>query len=163
MTDEQVTPEPALTDTTVNNLTSKYARLDPADIFDILRLSTQGRTQAEIADFVGCSQATVSNVLKRAKDGPEVTRMVARYYAPKAIEAAAAAMEPAAKRGDSTPALKMLALGHAELGSPAANAGAGGGITINIGAPGQPLALPTVTIDSTPLSPAIPKALSEGE
>lgn len=51
-----------------------YSRLSRADESLILKLADDGRTQTEIAHLVGCSQGTVSNVLRDFAD----TRQIAR-------------------------------------------------------------------------------------
>lgn len=41
---------------------------DDEDIFDILRLKSEGKTYAEIGELIGCDKSTVSRKLKRAKE-----------------------------------------------------------------------------------------------
>lgn len=119
-----------LTDSERHELTSKYARLDVNDRVLIVSLHEAGKPQTEIARIVGCAQSTVSMVLKQVNSLPDAVRKVVRTYTPRFIEDMVNASEVAAKRGDSTPALKALAIAHSELGAQAANSGGGAGVTI---------------------------------
>jgi hypothetical protein len=147
------------TDTESMSLTSRYARLDVNDRLLILSLHEAAKPQTEIARIVGCSQSTVSAVIKQATQTPEAVRKLARTYIPHFIQGMVDAVEPAAKRGDSTPALKGLALAHQELGAQAGNTSGLGGVTINIGAPGQPLQPPALDIQV--IRPALSPPVTE--
>jgi hypothetical protein len=159
MNTELASPEDAATDTESTSLTSRYARLDVNDRLLILSLHEANKPQTEIARIVGCSQSTVSAVIKQATQTPEAVRKLARTYIPHFIQGMVDAVEPAAKRGDSTPALKGLALAHQELGAQPGNSAGLGGVVINIGAPGKSLEPPTFDLV---VSPREIKVLGEG-
>lgn len=137
-----------------------FTRLTVTDKFAIISLDKIGRTQTEIAKAVGCSQSTVSACLKLANSSDDVTRKVAKMHAPDAVQHVVDSMAPAAKRGDPTPALRLLELGEPKLGRQATTGLGIGGITVIIGQPGQPVALPDIPISAAP-SPARLMAQSE--
>lgn len=52
-----------------------YSRLDYDEIALLLRLRDAGKTQTEIAQVLGCSQPTVSTVLKEFTDTRELAKL----------------------------------------------------------------------------------------
>jgi hypothetical protein len=121
-------------------------RLSTTDIKAILELSTRGYTQVQIAEIVECSQATVSNTLRDFNRSPAVIRMLANGLTEESIDAWRTAMHKAADRGDHRPARELIEMGNPELRPQPANSAGGGGVTINIGMPGQPIAPPIIDI-----------------
>lgn len=155
---EQVTAL-AVTDTCGQIDTSKYARLSMADTELILKLHLNGQKQTDIAQVVGCSQATVSTTIASLKQSPEITQALMRTDSLSAIKDWKRARRVAAKRGDHRPAREWIEAAHPELRPQPANSAGGGGVTINIGQPGQPIALPVITIEATPV---LQSALTDG-
>lgn len=132
-----------------------YSRLSFEDLGRILRLNAEGLTQRAIADVVECSQASVGYALKRMSGDAKEVQALAKGKAVDALLQWNAAIATAAKRGDHRPAREFIELAHAELRPTAGNTGAGGGVTINIGMPGQPLELPVIDVRPTGLSPQV--------
>lgn len=139
---------------------SRYSRLSETDRFMIAKMHADGRNQTEIAAVVRCSQSTISDFLRRAAIPSEMVRAVARSYAPDAIEDLVKSSSVAAKRGDCTPAMKILGLGNAELGAEQGKNSGLGGITVNIGVPGSPIALPDMPIIDLSPQPNVAIGLS---
>lgn len=153
-------------DTAVNNLTSRSRRLSLADIELMLRLKEQGRTQVQIAETLGCSQATVSATLSRIQHAPQLTQALAKSQAVPMLHRWIRASKEAAKRGDHRPAREFIELASPELRPQPANSAGGGGVTINIGMPGKPLELPVIEVSPVPetasaLSLSAPIAVSD--
>jgi hypothetical protein len=132
-------------------LTSKYAKLSFSDIELLLRLHKDGRTQVEIAQILQCSQPTVSQTLSRLKQTPEVIQALMKGESAGVLTQWRRATRVAAKRGDHRPAREWIEAAHPELRPQQGSSAGGGGVTINIGMPGQPIALPTIEI--APVSP----------
>lgn len=157
MADTALSAEQPLTDsepsTAVQMSRSAYQRLSEADKHLILHLAADGRSQTEIAALVECSQSTVSDFLKRVSNPAAVVQKVLKAGELKAAEAWSRAIEKAADRGDHRPARELIEMANPELRPQPANSGAGGGVTINIGMPGQPVALPVIEVCAQPLSP----------
>lgn len=156
-------PGEAVTDTTVNSLTSKYSRLSLADIELALQLKSQGLTQVEIANVLKCSQSTVSQTFSRLEKAPQLVQALAKSEAPDMLQRWIRASRVAAKRGDHRPAREFIELAAPELRPQPSNSGSGGGVTINIGMPGQPLELPVIEVKAQPLSPAQITAQGESD
>jgi hypothetical protein len=148
---------PAITDSEAIAPTSRYARLSLADTELILKLHLNGQTQTDIAQVIGCSQATVSSTIAKLKEAPEVTQALMRSDSLSAITDWKRARKAAAKRGDHRPSREWLEAAYPELRPQQGNSAGGGGVTINIGMPGQPIALPTIEIAPTraALSPSV--------
>jgi hypothetical protein len=148
---------PEITDSTAIAPASKYARLSLADTELILKLHLNGQKQTDIAQIVGCSQATVSETIAKLKQTPEIVQALMRSDSLSAITDWKRARKAAAKRGDHRPAREWIEAAHPELRPQQGNSAGGGGVTINIGMPGSPIALPTIDITPTraTLSPAV--------
>lgn len=123
-----------------------YERLSDADKGLILRLAAEQRTQTEIAKLIGCSQSSVSDFLQRVSNPAAVVQKVLKAHELKAADAWARAVEKAANRGDHRPARELIEAANPELRPQPANSNAGGGVTIVIGMPGQPVELPTIDV-----------------
>jgi DNA-binding CsgD family transcriptional regulator len=144
------------------SLTSKYHhRLSLADTELILKLHANGQQQTDIAQIIGCSQSTVSETIAKLKQSPEITQALMRSDSLSAITDWKRARKQAAKRGDHRPSREWLEAAYPELRPQQGNSAGGGGVTINIGMPGSPIALPTIEI--APVSPRKQLELSEGE
>ena len=159
MTDTAATEQP------VNNLTSKYTRLKLSDIELILRLQAEGCTQQQIADVVQCSRSTVCETLQRIKDAPNLLQALAKAGSVPMLQRWIRASKAAAKRGDHRPAREFIELAAPELRPQQGNSAGGGGVTITIGMPGQPLALPVIDVQAVVtqgLSPVAALPLGEG-
>jgi DNA-binding transcriptional ArsR family regulator len=126
-------------------------RLKLADIELMLRLHKDGRTQVEIADVLGITQSAVSQQLARLNETPAVVQALMKGESLNALRQWKQATRVAAKRGDHRPAREWLEAAHPELRPQQGSSAGGGGVTINIGMPGQPIALPTIEI--APVSP----------
>ena len=132
----------------VKELTPKYSRLTLANIELILKLQAEGVTQTQIAQIVGCSQATVSQALSRIKDAPNLLQALAKAESVPMLQRWIRASKAAAKRGDHRPAREFIELAAPELRPQQGNSAGGGGVTITIGMPGQPLALPVIDVQA---------------
>jgi hypothetical protein len=146
-----------VTDTTPSSLTTKYTRLSFADTELILKLHLNGQKQADIAQILGCSQSTVSDTIAKLKHTPEITQALMRSDTLSAITDWKRARKAAAKRGDHRPSREWLEAAYPELRPQAASSAGGGGVTINIGMPGSPIALPDISIraERPSLSPSV--------
>lgn len=103
-----------------------YSRLSMAEESLILKLADDGLTQTQIAQRVGCSQPTVSNVLSEFAD----TRHIAR----KRLNSSAAAIAERLSQTKHAPTM-LEVLRDLEVTTKQAPAGAGkGGVTVVIGA-----------------------------
>jgi DNA-binding CsgD family transcriptional regulator len=136
-----------------------YGRLSLEDLGEILRLSSKGKSQREIAALVGCSQPSVSYALKRMTDGPDSIRALAKAKATKALEQWDTAIEAAAKRGDHRPAREFIELAHSEL-RPQPAAQNYGGVTVVVAMPGglenpRPVINVSAVCQAPGLSPAV--------
>lgn len=149
-------------DTQPAEQTTKYTRLTLADTELILKLHYNGQKQTDIAQILGVSQSTISDVLSKLKQTPELSQALMRSDSLSAIKDWRRARKVAAKRGDHRPAREWMEMAHPELRPQTAASAGGGGVTIVIGMPGQPVQLPSITIESTPLSPSNQKVLGEG-
>lgn len=114
-----------------------YSRLSRADEALILKLAEDGRTQTEIAQLIGCSQPTVSDILRDFGD----TRILARKRTHnRALDVANAAIEGsiiAANDGKPEAALELL--DRLEVAPKRqVDSGKGTQVLIQIGMPGQP-------------------------
>lgn len=146
-------------------LTSKWARLSFSDIELLIRLHAANKTQTEIASILGCSQGTVSTTLAKLQSTPATVQALMKTDSVSAVHDWRRARKVAAKRGDHRPAREWIEEAHPDMRPQAANSAGGGGVVINIGMPGQPIALPTIdvqVVDSTPLSPVQIETSSEG-
>lgn len=131
-----------------------YGRLSLDDLGEILRLSAKGWSQRKIAAFIGCSQPSVGYALQRMADSSGHVQALIRSKQQKALEQwADVAIPKAAERGDHRPARELIEMGQPELRPQPAGSGAGGGVTIIIGQPGSPVALPVIDVCASPLSP----------
>lgn len=154
----------AKTDTPSSRPTSKYHKLSVTDIKAIAQLAAEGYTQTDIAKIVGCSQASVSTTLRDLKTDAEATRILLRPLVEESIEDWRRARSVAADRGDHRPARELIEAAHPHLRPQPTGGAGGGGVVINIGMPGQPIALPDITIEQA--KPTFRQALSpasEGE
>jgi len=158
---ELTTPAAVTTEQPESGPTSKYARLTLSDIELILRLQAEGCTQQQIADVVKCSRSTVCETLQRIKDTPTLVQALAKSEAVPMLQRWITASKQAAKRGDHRPAREFIELAAPELRPATGNSAGGVGVTIVIGQPGQPLALPVIDLAPQPatLSPSISTAL----
>lgn len=150
-------------DPAVQTSRADYGRLSVDDLGQILILHKRGLTQRKIAEVIGCSQPSVHYALQRLTEPAEIPQAIAKAKAGKALAAWDKAIDKAAERGDHRPARELIELAHSELRPQPGNTAGGGGVTINIGMPGQPVELPTITIEAAPLSPVNSKALGEGQ
>jgi hypothetical protein len=134
-------------DAAVQMSAKDFGRLSLEDLGEILRLSAKGWSQRKIAEFIGCSQPSVSYALTRMADSSAHLQALMRAKSHKALEQwADIAIPKAAERGDHRPARELLEAAHPELRPQPANSAGGGGVTINIGMPGQPIAPPVIDI-----------------
>lgn len=123
------------TDCAVQMSAPDYGRLSLEDLGEILRLSAKGKSQRDIAAYVGCSQPAVSYALKRMADGPDSIRAIAKAKATNALKQWETSIEAAAKRGDHRPAREFIELAHSEL-RPQQTAQNHGGVTVIVAVPG---------------------------
>lgn len=130
-----------------------YGRLSVEDLALVLRLHSEGRTQRQIAAVIGCSQPAIHYTLQRFNLSQQDAQALMKAHSLEFIEDWKRASKKAADRGDHRPAREGLEAGTPELRPQPANSGAGGGVTINIGMPGQPVALPVIEVCAQPLSP----------
>lgn len=130
----------------------KSARLKPEDRALILRLAAKGTlTQVEIAKAVGCDPATVCRTLKLLD-----TRKEARTI----LESGAAKLaQTVVDTEDAAIALKTL--GKLEVVADDHARASNSGITINIGMPGAPIALPVIEMSMVPVRPALEPAADD--
>lgn len=149
----------AVTNDSVNSLTSKYTRLSTTDKARILLLTQEGLTQQEIAEDIGCSQASVSNTLATFKGREDdAVRLLLMGRIEDRIAHWDEAEKVASKRGDHRPTKERLEAAMPKLrAQTAANSGGGGGVTIQIGIQGAPLQPPDID-----LSPVSVTVVSEG-
>lgn len=139
--------------------------LSHGDLAEILRLNAKGWTQRQIAQVVGCSQPAICYALQRFKTSQQDVQALLKAQAVPMIGKWTEAADKAAERGDHRPARELIEAAYPEMRPQAANSAGGGGVVINIGMPGQPVALPTIdvqVVDRPPLSPAQIEASSEG-
>jgi DNA-binding transcriptional ArsR family regulator len=134
-------------------------RLTLADIELLLRLHKDGRTQTEIATMLGVTQSAVSQQLARLNETPAVVQALMKGESVGVLAQWRRATRIAAKRGDHRPAREWIEAAHPELRPQQGNSAGGGGVTINIGMPGAPLALPTIEI--TPSRAALSPSVSD--
>jgi predicted DNA-binding protein (UPF0251 family) len=145
--------ETIATDSPSEGLTSKYKRLTLADTELLLRLHDLGKTQPEIAAIMECSQSTVSTTLAKLKQTPAVTQALMKGESLNRLQDWKRASKVAAKRGDHRPAREWIEAAHPELRPTQGNTSGGGGVVINIGAPGQPLSPPAIDVQVVRVSP----------
>lgn len=86
-----------------------HRKLSSDDIGRIVRLHADGASQEAIGAAVGCSQPTVSLVLKRYRPTVDMARVIIEANAKKSARAWAQAVPIAAKKGDHRPAKDLLA------------------------------------------------------
>lgn len=116
-------------------------RLSLAQIRLVLELDGAQKTQAEIADVLGCNQSTVSRTLAAfSEDAKSVARLL-RGLSDESIEDWREARKVAAKRGDHRPARELLEAAYPELRPQPASSG-GGGFVVFVGTPGNPHNIP---------------------
>jgi hypothetical protein len=146
-------------DSESQELTTKYTHLTAADIRLLLELHDLGKTQVEIAQTIGCGQATVSRTLKSFDGDSKAVARQLRTFTDETIEDWRTARKVAATRGDHRPAREMLEAAHPELRPQPSNTGGGGGVTVIVAVPGSSNPLPNVTAStlSPSLSPVIHK------
>lgn len=114
-----------------------FSRLTPADIALILKLDDDERTQTFIAEQIGCSQSTVSDVLLQFIDTRDIAKRKARNAAAKVFDATLAGTLRSAKKGKPEAGYEFLdRIGVLEKRHPEANKG--GNVNIVFGNPGQP-------------------------
>jgi hypothetical protein len=153
--DEITTVEAPETASDLAPLTSKWAKLTFSDIELLLRLHDAGKTQVEIASVIGCSQTTVSATLAKLKQTPETVKALMKGETAGVLTNWRKAARIAAKRGDHRPAREWIEAAHPELRPTQGNSAGGGGVVINIGAPGQPLSPPAIDVQVVSLSPQV--------
>jgi hypothetical protein len=129
-----------------------FGRLSIADLGLVARLHKEGRSQQAIASVVGCSQQSISYTLKRLAAHSDDILSVMKAKSEQALEQWEQATKVGAKRGDHRPAKEFIEAAYPELRPTQGVNGGGGGVTINIGMPGQPVQLPTITV--SPVSTA---------
>lgn len=118
-------PDAAFVDQ-VPELIRDYSRLSRAEESLILKLADDGLTQTQVAQRVGCSQGTVSNVLAAFAD----TRHIARRM----LNASAADISERLTKTKHAPTM-LEVLRDLEVTTKQAPAGQGkGGLTVLIGA-----------------------------
>ncbi len=154
MADDSVQDRATPVDAAAPGPTAKYKRLSLADLDLIARMHQQGRTRADIAVAVGCAPSSVSEAIQRLATTPDLVRALMAASSHQSLASWKKATTKAARRGDHRPAKEWLEMAHPEL-RPATAASVGqGGITIVIGTPQAPLALPV--FDTTIHGPARP-------
>jgi DNA-binding CsgD family transcriptional regulator len=128
MSDELDTQYPAVT--------SRSTHLTAADIRLLLELHDLGKTQVEIAQTIGCGQATVSRTLKSFDGDSKAVARQLRTFTDETIEDWRTARQVAAKRGDHRPARELLEAAYPELRPQPAAHGNHGGVTVIVAVPG---------------------------
>lgn len=133
------------------------------DHLEIARLKAKGWTQRKIAEFIGVSQPAVCKALQRMTDKQDVVQAVLKAQSVTAAKHWGTAMEKAAERGDHRPSRELIEAAYPELRPQQGHSAGGGGVTIVIGQPGAPIALPDITIQAVSASqPALsPTKISE--
>jgi len=116
-----------------------FSRLSMADEALILKLHDDGRPQTSIADMVGCSQSTVSLVLRTFAD----TRLEAKRVLANGARKLA---ERVVNDSDVDQALEVL--DRLDV-APKRQQSASGGVNILIGMPGQAIG-PDITLSPVP-------------
>lgn len=129
-----------------------YARLSIEDIAEAIRLHRKGWTQRKIAEVIGCSQPTICYVLQRAQTPQEDIEATLRTVAPDML---ATLIKKAKESSDYRGAKEVLEMAHPKLRPAQGNGAGGGGVVINIGAPGQPLSPPAIDVQVVTLSPPV--------
>jgi hypothetical protein len=134
-----------------------HTKLKAAHMQTILQLAADGKTQQEIASVIGCNQATISRFLRSVADPQELVQKLMRGGSLDVLRQWKRATSVASKRGDHRPSREWIEAAYPELRPQQGNSAGGGGVTINIGMPGSPIALPTIDITPTraTLSPAV--------
>lgn len=149
------------TDTDRANLTTKYTRLSAVDIRTILELSESGYKQVDIAQIVGCAQATVSTTLKAFSADAKVITTRLKALTDESIEDWRQAREVAAKRGDHRPARELLEAAYPDLRPQQASTNQGG-VTVIVAVPNsQDNPRPSVTMASPITASSITMARTE--
>jgi predicted transcriptional regulator len=87
-----------------------YKRLSAAQIALILQLSEAQKTQTEIAQIIGVTQATVSRTLSKFRPTTQLAELRAKAAALPAVRALVDNMESALKDGDTKPVELVLEL-----------------------------------------------------
>jgi hypothetical protein len=142
--------EAIATDTEAIAPTSRSARLSATDIRAVLELHDGGYKQVEIAQIVGCSQATVSNTLKAFSDDAKQVARQLRTLTDETIEDWREARKIAAKRGDHRPARELLEAAYPDLRPQPAHGNNTGGVTVIVAVPnGQDNPRPLITVSTT--------------
>ena len=122
-----------------------YSRLSRTEESLILQLHAEGKTQVAIAQVLGCSQPTVSAVLKAYSD----TKFLAKRVLDNSAIALAERVVKHANVAESLDVLERIDV----IAPKKQDAGRSGQVTIVIGMPGQPAGPePIVSTDSV-LSP----------
>lgn len=85
-----------------------YSRLTYAETALLLKLADDGKTQTFIAQQLGCSQTTVSMILRTFADSTDIAKRKARNLSLKAVHKLEESMEAAAEKGTSGPMDSIL-------------------------------------------------------
>jgi predicted XRE-type DNA-binding protein len=89
---------------------ASYKRLTAAQIALILQLSEQQKTQTEVANIIGVTQATVSRTLSKFRPTTHLAELRAKAAALPAVRALVDNMEAALRDGDTKPVELVLEL-----------------------------------------------------
>lgn len=85
-----------------------YSRLTYAETALLLKLADDGKTQTFIAQQLGCSQTTVSMILRTFADSTDIAKRKARNLSLKAVHKLEESMEAAVEKGTSGPMDSIL-------------------------------------------------------
>lgn len=85
-----------------------YSRLTYAETALLLKLADDGKTQTYIAQQLGCSQTTVSHVIRTFSDSTDIAKRKARNLSLKAVDKLEESMDAAAEKGTSGPMDSIL-------------------------------------------------------
>lgn len=160
-TDTQIAPAVQMS-SAQGQTDSKFTRLSDDDKITIAVLASDKRSQVEIAEHIGCSQSTVSDFLKRITAKADAAKMLLKSHELEAVGHWAKAAAVASERGDHRPARELIEAANPELRPQQGNSARGVGVTINIGQPGQPLELPSISLEAT-FAPALSPASTNGD
>lgn len=116
-----------------------YERLDTEKLALLLRWSSDGLTQVEIAQRLGCSQPAVSQALKRI--GPDATELASAYFRGRAYKVARR-MSRIAEKGKDGDAVKAGKVVLAASGVLKEDTAINVGVQVVLGMPGQSIGPP---------------------
>ena len=143
MTPDTLQPTP---ESYTDALTKREGKFTQAELGLILHLSSEGKTQVEIAQRLACSQAAISKALKRL--GVDTTTLAEHHFKSRSYFVARRLTRIAEKSEDEDAAIKAggKALEAAGLTGQRVSGSGAVQIQVNVGMPGQPAGPDPLTV-----------------